>query len=236
LQPKICHDWDLAIPEARALQEQLRGRVIERDTGRAPRLVAGADISFDRSSPELHAAVVVLDAESLEVVEIAAVRARARFPYVPGYLSFREIPPLLEAFAKLEAAPDLIVCDGQGRAHPRRFGLACHLGVLLDRPTLGCAKSRLVGDYREPGPRRGAHTRLRDAGEVIGEVVRTRSGVKPVFVSVGHRISLETARRTALQLAPRYRLPEPVRAAHREVNRLRRLAISGGCTGPRSVV
>jgi deoxyribonuclease V len=233
LQPKICHDWDLAIPEARALQEKLRGRVIERDTGRVPRLVAGADISFDRSSPELHAAVVVLDAESLEVLEIAAVRARARFPYVPGYLSFREIPPLLEAFAKLEAVPDLIVCDGQGRAHPRRFGLACHLGVLLDRPTLGCAKSRLVGDYREPGPRRGAHTRLRDGGEVIGEVVRTRSGVKPVFVSVGHRISLETARRTALRLAPRYRLPEPVRAAHREVNRLRRLA---GCTGPRSVV
>ena len=195
-----------------------------------PRLVAGADISFDRSSPELHAAVVVLDVESLEVVEIAGVRAGARFPYVPGYLSFREIPPLLEAFAKLETVPDLIVCDGQGRAHPRRFGLACHLGVLLDLPTLGCAKSRLIGDYREPGPRRGAHTQLRDGGEVIGEVVRTRSGVKPVFVSVGHRISLETARRTTLRLAARYRLPEPVRAAHREVNRLRRLA---GCTDPR---
>ena len=198
--------------------------------------MAGADISFDRRSPELHAAVVVLDAESLEVVEIAGVRAKARFPYVPGYLSFREIPPLLEAFAKLEAVPDLIICDGQGRAHPRRFGLACHLGVLLDLPTLGCAKSRLIGDYREPGPRRGAHTRLRDGGEVIGEVVRTRSGVKPVFVSVGHRVCLETARRTVLRLAVRYRLPEPVRAAHREVNRLRRLAASGGCTGPRSVV
>ena len=233
MKPKVHHDWDLAVPEARELQERLRGRVIERDARRPPRLVAGADISFDRRSPILHAAVVVLEAESLEVVEVASVRAEARFPYVPGYLSFREIPPLLEAFAKLEAVPDLIVCDGQGRAHPRRFGLACHLGVLLDRPTLGCAKSRLTGDYREPGPRRGAHTRLRDGGEVIGEVVRTRSGVKPVFVSVGHRISLETARRTALRLAPRYRLPEPVRAAHREVNRLRRLA---GCSGPRSVV
>ena len=233
MRPRISHDWDLAIPEARALQEQLRDRVIERDTRRAPRLVAGADISFDRSSPGLHAAVVVLDAESLEVVEIAGVRARARFPYVPGYLSFREIPPLLEAFAKLEAVPDLIVCDGQGRAHPRRFGLACHLGVLLDLPTLGCAKSRLIGDYREPGPRRGAHTQLREGGEVIGEVVRTRSGVKPVFVSVGHRISLETARRATLRWAARYRLPEPVRAAHREVNRLRRLA---GCTNPQSVV
>jgi deoxyribonuclease V len=170
------------------------------------------------------------------VVESAGVRAKARFPYVPGYLSFREIPPLLEAFAKLEAVPDLIICDGQGRAHPRRFGLACHLGVLLDLPTLGCAKSRLIGEHREPGPRRGAHTQLREGGEVIGEVVRTRSGVKPVFVSVGHRVCLETARRTVLRLAVRYRLPEPVRAAHREVNRLRRLAASGGCTGPRSVV
>jgi deoxyribonuclease V len=129
--------------------------------------------------------------------------------------------------------PDLVVCDGQGRAHPRRFGLACHLGVLLDLPTLGCAKSRLIGEYREPGPRRGAHTRLLDAGEVIGEAVRTRSGVKPVFVSVGHRISLESARRATLRLALRYRIPEPVRAAHFEVNRLRRLA---GCSGPRSVV
>ena len=236
MQPEICHDWDLAIPEARALQEHLRGRVIERDSRRVPRRVAGADISFDRSSPDLHAAVVVLDAESLQVVEVAGVRARARFPYVPGYLSFREIPPLLEAFAKLETAPDLIVCDGQGRAHPRRFGLACHLGVLFDLPTLGCAKTRLIGEYREPGPRRGAHTQLRDGGEVIGEAVRTRSGVKPVFVSVGHRISLETARRTVLRLASRYRLPEPVRAAHQEVNRLRRAASLGGCTGPRSVV
>jgi deoxyribonuclease V len=248
LQPKTCHDWDLGIPEARELQEQLRGRVVERDARRAPRLVAGADVSYDRDSHDpaadvscdrssshvdLYAAVVVLDFESLRVVEVAAARARARFPYVPGYLSFREIPPLLDAFAKLEAVPDLIVCDGQGRAHPRRFGLACHLGVLLDRPTLGCAKSRLVGEHREPGPRRGAHTQLRDGGEVIGEVVRTRSGVKPVFVSVGHRISLETARRTVLRLAPRYRLPEPVRAAHREVNRLRRL---GGCTGTQAVV
>jgi deoxyribonuclease V len=233
LQSKIRHDWDLAVPEARALQEQLRGRVVERDTGREPRLVAGADVSYDRRSPELHAAVVVLDAESLEVVESAGVRARARFPYVPGYLSFREIPPVLEAFARLRAVPDLILCDGQGRAHPRRFGLACHLGVLLDLPTLGCAKSRLIGEYREPGPRRGAHTLLRDGAEVIGEVVRTRSFVKPVFVSVGHRISLETARRTVLRLAPRYRLPEPIRAAHREVNRLRRLA---GCREPGSVV
>jgi deoxyribonuclease V len=235
LQPKICHDWDLDIPGARELQERLRSRVVERDSRRAPRLVAGADISFDRKSPgdEVYAAVVVLEFEGLRVVEVAGVRTRARFPYVPGYLSFREIPPLLDAFAKLRSEPDLIVCDGQGRAHPRRFGLACHLGVLFDRPTLGCAKSRLIGAHREPGPRRGAHTQLRDGGEVIGEVVRTRPGVKPIFVSVGHRICIETARRTALRLAPRYRLPEPIRAAHHEVNRLRRL---GGCEDSRVVV
>jgi deoxyribonuclease V len=236
LEPKFRHDWDLAIPEARVLQERLRSRVIERDARRLPRLVAGADISFDRRSPVLHAAVVLLDVENLQVVEVAGVRARTRFPYVPGYLSFREIPPLMEAFAKLERAPDLIVCDGQGRAHPRRFGLACHLGVLFDLPSLGCAKTRLIGEYRDPGPRRGAHTQLRDGGEVIGEVVRTRSGVKPVFVSVGHRISLETARRTVLRLASPYRLPEPVRAAHQEVNRLRRIASLDGCAHPRSVV
>ena len=227
LQPRIRHDWDLSFPEARALQERLSGRVLESEPERAPRLVAGADVSFDRRSPHLHAAVVVLDAASLEIVEVVGVQARARFPYVPGYLSFREIPALLEAFARLRSRPDLIVCDGQGRAHPRRFGLACHLGVLLDVPTLGCAKSRLVGEYREPGARRGAHTRLREGSELIGEVVRTRSGVKPVFVSVGHRITLEGARRSVLRLAPRYRLPEPIRAAHQEVNRLRRLAKDG---------
>jgi deoxyribonuclease V len=227
LQPRIRHDWDLSFPEARALQERLRGRVVETESEGAPRLVAGADVSFDRHSPRLYAAVVVLDAASLDVVEVAGVQTRARFPYVPGYLSFREIPPLLEAFARLRSRPDLIVCDGQGRAHPRRFGLACHLGVLLDVPTLGCAKSRLIGEYREPAARRGAHTRLRDGGQVIGEVVRTRSGVKPVFVSVGHRITLAGARRSVLRLAPRYRLPEPIRVAHQEVNRLRRLAKDG---------
>lgn len=194
----------------------------DRDDGRAVRLVAGADVSFDRGSPVLYAAVALLDAASLEVVEVAGVRSAARFPYVPGYLSFREIPAVLEALGKLRRRPDLVVCDGHGRAHPRRFGLACHLGVLLDVPTLGCAKSRLVGTHREPGPRRGAHVPLRDAGEVIGEVLRTREGVKPVYVSVGHRIALASARRQVLRLAPRFRLPEPTRVAHREVNRLRR--------------
>lgn len=186
------------------------------------RLVAGADVSYDRGSPVLFAAVVVLDASTLAVVEVAATTGRASFPYVPGYLSFRELSPLLEAFAKLRATPDLVICDAHGRAHPRRFGLACHLGVALELPAIGVAKSRLVGEHREPGPRRGAHVALRDRGEVIGEVVRTQSGVAPVYVSVGHRVSLVTARRLALRFAPRFRLPEPTRAAHAEVNRLRR--------------
>jgi len=211
-----------SVAEARALQQALSGRVVERDALGPVVRVAGADVSYDRGSPWLHAAVVVLDARTLEPLESAAVRSRARFPYVPGYLSFRELPPVLEAFSRLSAPADLVICDGHGRAHPRRFGLACHLGVALDLPTVGCAKSRLVGTHREPGARRGGHARVRHEGETVGEAVRTREGVKPVLVSVGHRVALETARRWVLRLAPRHRLPAPVRAAHAEVNRLRR--------------
>jgi deoxyribonuclease V len=224
IRRRLRHSFDLSIPEARALQEKLRSRVREVELPRVLRRVAGADVSYERGSPRLFAAVVVLDPATFEVIEVAGVEARARFPYVPGYLSFREIPPLLEAFARLSEPPDLVVADGQGRAHPRRFGLASHLGVLLDLPTIGCAKSRLVGEHREPGPRRGAATQLRHEGEVIGTVLRTQDGVKPVYVSVGHRVTLAAARRQVLALAPRHRLPEPVRAAHAEVNRLRRQA------------
>ena len=205
--------------------------MVERPDPRPLRLVAGADVSFTRRSPELYAAVVVLDLESGEVVERRGVRAAARFPYVPGYLSFREVPALLRAFDRLSRVPDLVVADGHGRAHPRRFGLACHLGLLLDLPTLGCAKSPLVGAYREPGTRRGAHTQLVHEGEVVGSVLRTRTGVRPVFVSVGHRIDLESARRAVMRLARRYRLPEPTRAAHGEVNRIRRNAEATSSTG-----
>lgn len=210
------------VSEARSVQESLRDRVVEADRrGRLAR-VAGADVSFDRGSPWLFAAVVVMDAETLEILETRGVRARATFPYVPGYLSFRELPPLLAAFAALSSPPDLVIADAHGLAHPRRFGLACHLGVLLDVPTVGCAKRRLVGEHREPGPKRGAHVRLLHAGSVIGEVVRTRSGVAPVYVSIGHRVSLATARRLVLRFTRGRRVPEPVRAAHAEVNRMRR--------------
>lgn len=199
--------------------------MLERDLGAPIRRVGGVDVSYDRGSPELFAAVVVLDVESCEVVEVAGARARATFPYVPGYLSFREIPPLLRAFEALSEPPDLLIVDGHGRAHPRRFGIACHLGVLLDLPSVGCAKSRLVGTHREPGPRRGATTRLLDGGELIGSVVRTRDRVKPVYVSVGHRVTLAAARQAILGLTRGTRLPEPIRAAHAEVNRRRRAAL-----------
>jgi len=214
----------VSIPEARRIQEELRGLAEPRDRLGAVELVAGADVSYDRKAPHLFAAVVLWDVKRRDVVEIAGARAPACFPYVPGYLSFREVPAILRAFASLHSAPQLIVADGHGWAHPRRFGLACHLGVLLDVPTIGCAKSRLVGTHREPGTRRGARSRLLDQGDCIGEVVRTRTGFKPIFASIGHRVSLATARRWILRLTPRYRLPEPIRAAHREVNRLRREA------------
>lgn len=216
------HGWQVSVAGARALQLQLRERVVERDRLGRVRSVAGVDVSYDRGKPDLFAAVVVLDARTFEVLEVAGERRDARFPYVPGYLSFRELPAVLGAFGKLARRPDLVICDGHGRAHPRRFGLACHLGVWLDVPSIGCAKSRLCGSHREPGPRRGASTRLLDGDEVIGRALRTRAGVKPIFASVGHRVSLATAERQLLRLAPRYRLPEPIRAAHAEVNRLRR--------------
>ena len=218
----LPHRWDLSIDEARHLQEALAAHIVETDDYGPVHFVAGADISFDKASPTLFAAVVVWDVKTRRVVEISGVEKETTFPYIPGYLSFREIPPLLEAFKRLEVTPDLIVCDGQGRAHPRRFGIACHLGLWLNIPSIGCGKTRLIGEHREPGPKRGSFTQLRDKGELIGEVVRTRDKVKPLYVSVGHRVSQVAARRWILKLARTYRQPEVIRAAHNEVNRMRR--------------
>ena len=186
-----------------------------------PRLVAGADVSYNKFSPDLYAAVVVLDLESLETVEEAGIVAKAGFPYIPGLLSFREIPPLIRIFRRLRSRPDALICDGQGLAHPRRFGLACHLGLLLDLPSVGCAKTRLIGDYSEPDKERGRHCPLKDSGEVVGWVLRTRDGIQPVFISVGHRMTLEMAKEIVLRLTPRYRLPETTRRSHSLVNALR---------------
>ncbi|MBI5819110.1 MAG: endonuclease V [Verrucomicrobia bacterium] len=214
-----------------ALQQRLRELVVMSGSVRTPRWVAGVDVSYDfvptrfsknkKASESLYAAVVVLELPSLRVVETSAVASRAEFPYVPGLLSFREIPPLLEAFRKLRVTPDAVLVDGQGVAHPRRCGLASHLGLVLDLPAVGCAKSRLIGEHREPGLRRGSASDLRDGGEIIGRVVRTRDGVAPLFVSVGHKISLDAAVALVLECAPRFRLPETTRQAHTWVNQLR---------------
>jgi deoxyribonuclease V len=197
--------------EAIAVQEELRGLVDRTDTGRSPQYVAGLDVAYD--GDRLSAAVVVLDWDTLGEVDRAVVFGETTFPYVPGLFAFREVPALLAALDRLGTTPDLLVCDGQGVAHPRRFGLACHLGVLTGIPAIGVAKTAFVGSYDEPGRERGATAELVDDDEVVGAVVRTQDGVKPVYVSVGHRVSLPTAVQHVLRLTPSYRLPETTRAA-----------------------
>jgi deoxyribonuclease V len=208
---------------ARALQERLRHDVVPLPpAGFAPRLVAGLDLSMDRGSNTAYAGIVVMDAHSLEVVERVGLAWPLDFPYVPGLLSFRELPPLAAAWERLQSRPELLVFDGQGTAHPRRFGLACHGGLLFDTPAIGCAKSLLVGSHGTLAEHRGARAELVHRGEVVGAALRTRAGVSPVFVSPGHRMDLESAVDWVLRLAPRYREPETTRAAHRLVNELRR--------------
>lgn len=222
MKVRNLHRWRVSPRQALQIQERLRGKVSHQPPAVLPRLVAGADVSYNLFSPDLYAAVVVIDLPSFQVVEEVGVMAKATFPYVPGLLSFREIPPLIRAFRKLRSQPEALICDGHGLAHPRRFGLACHLGLLLDLPALGCAKSRLSGTYREPGSQRGQFSPLRDGKEVIGSVLRTQTGIQPVFVSVGHRVSLEMARKIVLRFTPRFRLPETTRRAHHLVNTMRR--------------
>ena len=196
-----------------AIQRRLARRVSAAPLARAPRLVAGVDMAILPGGERCVAGCVVWDCVGAAVRERTTAVRRLRFPYVPGLLSFREAQVVLAALGRLKTEPDVVMCDGQGFAHPRRFGLACHLGVLLDRPTLGCAKSRLTGTHREPGAKRGARTALRDGGERIGTVLRTRDGVKPVYVSIGHRISLADAERVVLVCGAGYRIPEPTRLA-----------------------
>ncbi len=192
------------------LQERLRDRVVR--SGSPPRrLVAGADVS--EKDGRARAAFVVL--RGLEPVEEAVAETAVPFPYVPGLLSFREIPSLLAAWGRLRTRPDVVIVDGQGTAHPRRFGLACHLGLVLGVPTVGCAKSLLTGRYEEPAPERGSWSPLVDRGETVGAALRTQDGRNVVYVSPGHRVSLAAAIRTVLACAPRYRLPEPQRLADR---------------------
>jgi deoxyribonuclease V len=222
------HTWDIDISQARALQTMLAGEVDATAPLKPWTTVAAADVSYNKFDPWLYAAVVVIRADSFEVVERVGVVQEARFPYVPGLLSFREAPAVLEAFRQLRTRPDVVLCDGQGIAHPRRIGLASHLGLWLDLPTVGCAKSWLCGAYDVPGPDRGDWSPLTDRGEVVGAVVRTRTRVKPLFVSPGHRCDLEGAVAVVLATAIRYRLPVPSQMAHAYVNEIRRAASAGG--------
>jgi deoxyribonuclease V len=199
--------------EAAALQQSWRERVVRTPTFDPARLhwIAGVDVSVKQE--RARAAACLFRYPELELVETATAELAVVFPYVPGLLGFREVPALSAAIARLGRVPELLLVDGQGLAHPRRFGVATHLGVELDLPSIGCAKSVLVGEFREPAARRGSRALMRHEGEVIGCALRTRAGVKPIYISIGHRIDLDTAVRIALSCSPRFRLPEPIRCA-----------------------
>lgn len=199
---------------AAAIQNQLRSRIIARDRHGPLRYVAGVDAAYPRGESLVRAGAVVLELPELTPIDKAKAERAVEFPYIPGYLSFREAPAILDALAELDVRPDAIVCDGHGLAHPRRFGLACYVGVLTDTPCVGAAKTGLIGEHDPLAPERGSWTQIRDRGEAVGAAVRTRTGVKPVYVSVGHRVSLATAVDLVLRLCPRYRLPETTRLAH----------------------
>ena len=213
LVPVIRHRWDISPREAIALQRELVSRIIQKDV--LPKITTVAGIDVGVKGGVARAAVVVMRFPELEIIEHVRAELPLAFPYVPGLLSFREAPAILEALAKLEHDPDVLIFDGQGYAHPRRMGIATHIGILLDHPTVGCAKSRLCGTFEEPGIERGSYSWLWDGKEIIGAVVRTRTRVKPVFVSVGHKMRLESAIDLVLQCGRGYRLPEPTRWAHR---------------------
>lgn len=215
MQPVLQHPWDITPSQAIALQQQLSQHVIRQDQVGAITRIAGIDVAYHKDNDTLIASIVVVDAQSLEVIEERAWADTTVFPYVPGLFSFRELPSIIKLLSTVTCRPDLIICDGQGIAHPRRLGLASHLGVLFDIPTIGCGKSRYIGEFTPPANDRGARSDLVDGDEVIGAALRTQQNIKPVFVSVGHRVSLETACQWVLHAAPHYRLPETTRLADR---------------------
>lgn len=211
----MLHPWALSTAEARELQARLAPLVVTEDDFERIETVAGVDVGFEDGGSSTRAAVAVLRLADLALLDAAAARRPTSFPYVPGLLSFREIPAVLDALERLRIDPDLLLCDGQGYAHPRRFGLACHLGVTCNLPSIGVAKSRLIGEHPALSATKGSTVPLVDRGEVVGAVLRTRSDVQPLYVSVGHRIALQTAVQMVLACTTRYRLPETTRQAHR---------------------
>jgi deoxyribonuclease V len=218
---KSLHPWNLDYASARRLQTELAAKVRQDHFPGPVNTIAGVDCAFSRDKKRIAAVVVVLRLPDFELIEQADCVLPVTFPYIPGLLSFREAPACLSAAEKLKTTPDVFLIDGQGIAHPRRLGLASHLGLFLNRPTIGCAKSRLIGDYDDPPAARGSSSPLKDKGETIGAVLRTKTAVKPLFISVGHLCRLDDALRITLQCCTRYRLPEPSRLAHQLVTRLK---------------
>lgn len=219
METVIQHRWNLNEMEAIELQRKLSKKVITEDSLDPVHHVAGVDVAYSKNNDTLSAAIVVLESDSLKIVESVVIEDTVQFPYIPGLFSFRELPPIINAFEKIKTTPQLIVCDGQGLAHPRRFGLACHLGVIYDIPTIGCGKTKLSGTFTEPDQHRGAWSPLIDNCEIVGSVLRTQKNIKPIFVSIGHRISLMTACQWILKLSPKYRLPETTRQADQLVKK-----------------
>lgn len=213
IRPVLTHPWDISPAEAQALQQRLRRHVRVEPLQAPLRTVGGVDVSVQKEVAQ--AAVVLLSYPRMEPLEAVTAELPVSFPYIPGLLAFREGPVVLEALERLKGEPDVLLFDAQGLAHPRRMGLATHIGILLDRPTIGCAKSRLCGEHEEPPPEPGGWVPLIDGGETIGAVVRTQPNVQPLYVSVGHRVDLETAVEVVLACCTGYRLPEPTRWAHR---------------------
>jgi len=221
---KQLHSWDVSASDAIKIQKKLGQKLNLRPLAKKVKTVAGADVSSSKRSDRIWAGVVVFKYPELIKLEEKWVQGNTQFPYIPGLLSFREVPLLLETIEQLETNPDIILCDGQGIAHPRGLGLASHLGLLLNLPTIGCAKSRLIGEFSAVGLDKGDYAKLHYKGGVIGAVLRTRKGVKPLFISPGNKINLEDSLKMVLGCSIRYRMPEPTRQAHLLVNRVRKLA------------
>lgn len=220
---------NISIPEATRIQQQLRTEILIQERDFPVRIIAGADISFNKFSTTVYAGIVLLRFPELHPIGYCLVKKEVHFPYVPGYLAFREVPALLEAWERLEHKPDVLVVDGHGIAHPRRMGIAAHFGALTGQATIGCAKKLLFGSYAEPGPHRGDYTPLLDKEEVIGAVLRTKDNVKPVFISPGHRMDVRGSISLIHQCIGKYRLPEPTRLAHNAVNQFRTGILPEGC-------
>ena len=221
------HPWDVTYREAIEIQEELEGKVILRKIAHRPTSIAGLDVSYQKGTQRIWAGAVVLNFADLAVIEERWVEREVSFPYIPGLLSFREIPALLGVLSKIRVEPDVIFCDGQGVAHPRGLGIASHLGVILKMPSIGCAKSRLVGEYEPVGDMKGDYSYLRYGGRVVGAVMRTRPGVKPLFISPGYGVTLDECTELVLKMCPRYRIPEPIRQAHALVNAMRSATVKG---------